>query len=203
MLKAWHRFFPKEWVFPTLSSYTVTKNDYLLAALNKAAELTIGAFCKEVTTLVDKNVASVIERMSAPIIEELGLEQVGVEFVKEGGIWILRVYIDKPGGVNHDDCHAVSQRLDILLDENDLVPFAYNLEVSSPGIERPLKKLSDFERFNGHMVIVTTYAPINGHKKFIGKLGGVEKDIIILEEEGSEALIPLKQVSSARLFAEL
>lgn len=152
--------------------------------------------------MVEKNVASVIERISAPVIEELGLEQVGIEFVKEGGTWILRVYIDKPGGVNHDDCYAVSQRLDTLLDENDIVPFAYNLEVSSPGIERPLKKLSDFERFNGYKVIVTTYVSINGSKKFTGKLGGVEKDTIILEEEGSKTVIPLKQVSSARLFAE-
>lgn len=149
-----------------------------------------------------KNVAAVVEEMSAPVVEALGLELVDVEFVKEGGNWILRVYIDSPGGITHNDCEAVSRRLDVLLDEKDPVPYSYLLEVSSPGIARPLKKKRDFERFDGHKVQVTTFAPIDGSKKFIGKLGGVEGDRVIVEQDGLKTAIPLGQVASAKLLVE-
>ncbi|MFZ5634824.1 MAG: ribosome maturation factor RimP [Bacillota bacterium] len=152
--------------------------------------------------MVKKSVSAVVENISAPVVEELGLELVAVEFVKEGGRWILRVYIDKPGGVGHNDCEAVSHRLDTLLDEKDPIPHSYTLEVSSPGIERPLKKPGDFQRFSGHMVNVTTFAPLEGSRKFTGKLGGVEGDAVILEEEGRKTAIPFDQVASAKLLVK-
>ena len=152
--------------------------------------------------VVKENVAAVVERISAPVAEELGLELVDVEFAKEGGSWILRGYIDKPGGIDHGDCELVSHRLDTLLDEKDPIPREYYLEVSSPGIERPLKKLRDFQRFHGHLVNVTTYAPLGGRKKFTGKLEGVEAGMIFLEEKGEIISIPMVQVSSARLHVE-
>ncbi|MFZ5649553.1 MAG: ribosome maturation factor RimP [Bacillota bacterium] len=152
--------------------------------------------------MVKNNVAAVVERLAAPVIEDLGMELVDVEFVKEGGRWLLRVYIDKPGGITHSDCEAVSQRLDALLDEKDPIPQSYYLEVSSPGIERPLKKLEDFLRFSGHEVQVTTYAPVEGKKKFTGKLEGADAGALFLEVEGGRMSIPMDQVSSARLHVK-
>ena len=153
--------------------------------------------------MAKNSVAAVVENISATVIKDLGLELVDVEFLKEGGRRILRVYIDKPGGVSHADCEAFSKRLDVLLEEEDPIPQSYYLEVSSPGIERPLKKPGDFSRFSGHMVNVTTFAPVEGRKKFTGRLAGVEGNSIILEEEGGKTAIPLDQVSSSRLRAEL
>lgn len=153
--------------------------------------------------MVAKNrVAAVVEEISAPVIEELGLELVDVEFAREGGRWILRVYIDKPGGVGHSDCEAVSKRLDTLLDEKDPIPQSYYLEVSSPGIERPLKKPQDFQRFRGHMVRVTTFTPLEGRKKFTGRLGEVAEGSVVIEEEGGNAVIPMGQIASARLHVD-
>lgn len=152
--------------------------------------------------VANNSVAAVAENISAPVVEEMGLELVDVEYLKEGGRRILRVYIDKPGGVGHDDCEAVSKRLDALLDEKDPIPQSYYLEVSSPGIERPLKKLRDFQRFAGHMIRVTTFAPLEGRKKFTGRLAGVEEGALILEDNGNPVSIPLDQVASARLHVE-
>ncbi len=152
--------------------------------------------------VANNSVAAVVESISAPVVEDLGLELVDVEYVKEGGRRILRVFIDKPGGVSHDDCEAVSKRLDTLLDEKDPIPQSYYLEVSSPGIERPLKKLRDFQRFTGHMIRVTTFAPLAGRKMFTGKLAGVEDGALILEENGNAFSISLDQVASARLHVE-
>lgn len=148
------------------------------------------------------NVAAVVEKLAAPVIKELGMELADVEFVKEGGRWLLRVYIDKPGGIIHSDCEAVSRRLDALLDEKDPIPQSYCLEVSSPGIERPLKKPEDFLRFSGHEVQVTTYAPVEGKKKFTGKLEGADAGALFLEVGGGRMSIPMDQVSSARLHVK-
>ncbi|MFZ5597897.1 MAG: ribosome maturation factor RimP [Bacillota bacterium] len=152
--------------------------------------------------MTKNNVASAVERISRPVVEGLGLELVDVEYVKEGGNWFLRIFIDKPGGVSHSDCEAVSQGLDEILDEEDLVPQSYYLEVSSPGVERPLKKPEDFRRFSGHMVNVTTYTPLEGRKKFRGKLAGLEDGVLFLDEEGGRTAIPMDRVSSARLHYE-
>ena len=152
--------------------------------------------------MANQNVVMVVEELSAPIIEEMGLELVDVEYIKEGGAQILRIYIDKPGGVTHDECEAVSKRLDVLLEEKDPIPQLYYLEVSSPGIERPLKNLRDFRRFAGYAVRITTFAALDGRKKIIGRLIGIEEGNLTLEEDGKTISIPLKQVASARLHAE-
>lgn len=148
------------------------------------------------------NVAETVESMAAPLADSMGLELVDVEFVKEANQHYLRVFIDKPGGVTLDDCQAVSEKLDVLLDEKDPIPYSYMLEVSSPGIERPLKKLQDFERFRGHKVNVTTYAPIDGKKKFTGLLAGAGSQGVTLEVDGSGVVIPMEQVASAKLAVE-
>lgn len=148
-------------------------------------------------TVVDKVTEAV-----APIIQEAALELVDVEYVKEGGNWYLRVFIDKPGGVELDDCQSMSQKIDMLLDELDPIPQAYFLEVSSPGLERPLKKSEDFERFQGHLVTITTFAPINGAKSFTGKLLGVAEEGIMLDVKGKKVILPQQQVAASRLAVE-
>ena len=100
-----------------------------------------------------------------PIIAEKGLELVDLEFVKEGVNWYLRVYIDKDGGVNIDDCEAVSRALEVKLDEKDPIEQAYILEVSSPGIDRPLKKDADFVKYQGEIIDVKLYKAQDGSKR--------------------------------------
>lgn len=118
-----------------------------------------------------------------PIVAERGLELVDLEFVKEGANWYLRVYIDKEGGVSIDDCEAVSRALEAKLDETDPIEQAYVLEVSSPGIDRPLKKNADFIRFQGEIIDVKLYKAVDGQKQFQGKLLGLNDGVISLEEE--------------------
>lgn len=118
-----------------------------------------------------------------PIVAERGLELVDLEFVKEGANWYLRVYIDKEGGVSIDDCEAVSRALEAKLDEKDPIEQAYVLEVSSTGIDRPLKKDADFIRFQGEIIDVKLYKAVDGQKQFQGKLLGFNDGVISLEEE--------------------
>lgn len=131
------------------------------------------------------------------------LELVEVEYVKEPSGWILRVYIDKPGGVDLEDCRQVSEALDQKLDEEDPIPGPYFLEVSSPGLERPLKKRSDYERFAGRLVQIRTFSALHGRKRFEGVLGGLNGENVVLEWEGETIEIPLELISKANLALEL
>ncbi len=152
--------------------------------------------------LANNKTAALVEKMTAPVIETLGYDLVDVEYTKEGSRYILRFFIDKPGGINHDDCELVSGEVGTLLDEEDPIPNAYYLEVSSPGLERPLKKNSDFLRYKGYMIKVTTFAPIEGKKKIIGKLAGLVDGNIVLEDKDKTLSIPLEQIASARLHVD-
>ena len=109
---------------------------------------------------MSKKVTEVVEELVIPILEELHLELVEVEYVKEGKSWFLRVYIDKETGVDIEDCGKVSEKLSEKLDEVDPIPQNYFLEVSSPGAERPLKKEKDFQKAIGKNVYIKTYEPI-------------------------------------------
>ena len=149
-----------------------------------------------------KNVEALLEELVLPIITELNLEFVDVEFVKEGAEWYLRVFIDKPGGVEIDDCQTVSGKLSNLLDEKDPIPQAYFLEVSSPGLERPLKKDKDFTRYQGQLVRVTTFAPLDGQKSFVGNLGGLRENQVVITRDGQEYSIPRDKVAMVRLEIE-
>jgi ribosome maturation factor RimP len=144
-------------------------------------------------------VEAIVEEMAEPIVTELGMELVDTEFKKEGGNWYLRVFIDKPEGITHDDCQAVSQKLSDLLDEKDPIDQAYFLEVSSPGIERPLKKAEDFDKYIGTLVNISTFAPLNGEKSFQGKLEGMEEGNVVLMVNEKRVLIPYDKISSAKL----
>ena len=117
------------------------------------------------------NVTSVIEAYVTPIVEELNLVLVDIEFVKEGRDWFLRVYVDTPeGGIDIEQCVQVSERLSIVLDEHDPIEQNYYLEVSSPGAERPLKTDDDYHNAIGKLVFVKTYEPIKDMKEFLGTL---------------------------------
>ncbi len=128
------------------------------------------------------------EELLLPIVEQHQFELVDVEYVKEGGSWYLRAYIDKPGGITVDDCEVVSRALGDLLDEHDFIDEAYILEVSSPGLGRPLRKEKDFARSIGEEVEVRTYRAISHQKEFTGILKGYDKEKIIIEMEDQETM---------------
>lgn len=139
------------------------------------------------------------EELLLPIMEENGFELVDVEYVKEGGNWYLRAYIDKPGGISVNDCELVSRRLSDLLDEKDYVEDAYILEVSSPGLGRPLKKEKDFKRSLGELVEVRTYRMIEKRKEFTGILKAYDDHTVTIEEDETERVFDKSEIALIRL----
>lgn len=127
------------------------------------------------------------EAILLPIMEKYGFELWDVEYVKEGGTWYLRAYIDKEGGIMIDDCALVSRELSDILDEQDFIDDAYVLEVSSPGLGRPLKKEKDFARSIGEEVEIRTYRAIDRQKEFIGILKDYDKDTVTIEYDDEES----------------
>lgn len=154
--------------------------------------------------LAHKDIEQAVEDMLTPRLEAEGIEIVDVEYVRERN-WILRLYIDKEGGVDLTDCQTVSEEAGRLLDEKDLIPDNYMLEVSSPGVERVIKKDKDFLRFAGSDVDVKLFAPLVEGKKetknFTAKLKGLseEKAIVLVMEDGNEVELPKDKVSQVRL----
>ncbi|KMY44973.1 hypothetical protein AC622_12705 [Bacillus sp. FJAT-27916] len=152
---------------------------------------------------MSKKVTEIVEEMAAPILEELNLELVEVEYVKEGRNWFLRVYIDKDGGVDIEECGLVSEKLSEQLDEKDPISNNYFLEVSSPGAERPLKKDQDYIKAIGKNVHVKTYEPIDNEKEFEGTLKDFDGSQVTLEikikTRKKELVIPYDKIAKARL----
>nr|WP_029329065.1 ribosome maturation factor RimP [Lentibacillus jeotgali] len=147
------------------------------------------------------------EELVEPILREKGLELVDVEYVKEGKNWFLRVYIDKEGGVDIDECGTVSEQLGDKLDQRDPIKGAYFLEVSSPGVERPLKTKADFEKNVGNNVYVKLYEPINGDKEYEGTLteftGETATIAYKVKTREKQAEIPYEKIAKARLAVAL
>lgn len=140
------------------------------------------------------------EELLLPIVEKHGFELVDVEYVKEGGTWYLRAYIDKPGGIAVDDCEVVSRAFSDILDEKDYIEDTYIFEVSSPGLGRPLKKEKDFVRSMGEEVEVRTYRAIDRQKEFVGILKGYDKDTVTIEmEDGTEKTFERNDIALIRL----
>ena len=127
-------------------------------------------------------------KLLVPILDELGMKPVDVEYVKEGGDYYLRCYIDKEGGVGIDDCEEVSNRLDPKLDEADIISDAYILEVSSPGLGRPLKRPRDFEFAMGKEIEIKTYKAVDGSKEWKGILTAWDKEKVRIQPEGAEEM---------------
>jgi ribosome maturation factor RimP len=146
------------------------------------------------------NVISQVEALASPLCESEGLELVHVEYQRESGGRILRLYIDRPGKkVTLDDCINVSRQLSDLLDVylDDIGP--YNLEVTSPGPQRPLSKLRDYERFKGHRVKIRTMQPVDGRKNLTGVIAQVTANQINLSSNGETVVIAFDNISKARL----
>ncbi len=154
---------------------------------------------KQETLLRDKKVAAAVGALAEPLSCDEVLELVYVQYRRESSGRVLRVFIDKSGGVSLEDCTRVSRQLSDILDVNldDLGP--YNLEVSSPGADRPLGKPEDFERFKGQVARIRTLQPIDGRKNFKGILNGITADGVCLACDHGEAVIPLEKISIARL----
>ncbi|MGM0123950.1 ribosome maturation factor RimP [Enterococcus sp. AZ194] len=151
------------------------------------------------------NVVETVTDFLMPILDEQNFELVEVEFVKEGKNWFLRVFIDKEGGIDIEECALVSERLSEKLDsvDPDPIPQAYFLEVSSPGAERPLKKEADYEKAIGEYVNVSLYQAIDGEKQYQGFLQSVSPEELVLKirikTREKELVIERKNVAKARL----
>ncbi len=140
------------------------------------------------------------EELILPLMEEFGFELVDVEFVKEGDTKYLRTYIDKDGGITIDDCEKVARRMNDLLDEEDFIEESYVFEVSSPGLDRPLKKEKDFIRNMGKEVEIRTYRALEGQKEFFGTLSGYTEDTVtIVTEEEETKTFEKKEIALIRL----
>lgn len=145
---------------------------------------------------IEERVQGIAERVAA----ENGLELVHAEVAGPEGKPILRIYIDKPEGVTHEDCSAMSLHLGTVLDVEDFIHSAYTLEVSSPGLERGLYKRADYERFAGRMAKLKSRVAINGQRNFRGQITGVEGDNVIFEDKTSgRVVVPLTAIVKANL----
>jgi len=150
-----------------------------------------------------KKIQDLVYTLAKPVVEEKGLELAGVEYVKEGPNWYLRIYIDKETGVDHEDCETVSRVISDLLDKKDPIQQSYFLEVSSPGIERILQTEKDFNKFKSRQIVVHLYTPFEGQKKLKGTLGNVNKETLELQlENGGELQLSRDKIAQVRLAWE-
>lgn len=140
------------------------------------------------------------EELLQPLVDAHGFELVDVEYVKEAGNWYLRAYIDKPGGIAVDDCEVISRALSDKLDEEDYIEDSYILEVSSPGLGRPLKKEKDYARSMGKELEIRTYRAIDREKEFYGILKAYDADTVTIEQEdGKEMVFEKSNIALIRL----
>lgn len=145
--------------------------------------------------IVDK-----IEEFAEALLASMGMELVEVQFRREGHGWVLRLYIDKEGGVSLENCADVSREVSRFLDVEDLISHAYHLEVSSPGLERPLRSLADFQKFSGEKARIRLRESLDGQKVFIGTIGvATEEGISLNLESGGVVHFSIDQISKAKL----
>lgn len=151
-----------------------------------------------------KGIIQRVEGLLDPILKGEGLELVEVEFRRERAGWVLRIYIDRRGGgVTLGDCVRVSRELGELLDVEDFIPYSYHLEVSSPGVNRPLRKPEDFERFKGEWARLRLTEPVEGRKNIRGRIMGCEEDRVLLFCEGKLFEVPFDRISKANLDPDI
>ena len=151
-----------------------------------------------------RSVAERVRDIAGDVAVDHGLELVHAELAGPEGHPIVRVFIDKPGGVTHEDCSAVSLHLGTVLDVEDFIHSAYTLEVSSPGLERGLYKLPDYERFAGSKARIKTRTAVNNQRNFRGRIVGIENDQVILEDRTSgRVTLPFKTIVKANLEVDV
>lgn len=142
------------------------------------------------------------EALIMPILESNGFELVDIEYVKEGGSWYLRAYIDKPGGIAVDDCEIVSRALSDLLDKEDFIEEAYILEVSSPGLLRPIKKDKDYQRNMGKEVEIHLFKMVDKKKEFVGTLKAYDAETVTIASDEEEKTFVRKEIALIRPYIE-
>jgi len=148
----------------------------------------------------EASVESRVREITRRVAEERGLELVHVEFAGGPRSPVVRVFIDKPGGVTHEDCSAVSTHVGTVLDVEDFIPGAYTLEVSSPGLERGLYEPRDYERFAGKMAKMKTRGAVGGQRNFRGRIVGLEGDDVLFDDKTSGRVrVPFSEVAKANL----
>lgn len=138
----------------------------------------------------------------APAVTALGYEMWGLEYLTHGGETVLRVFIDSENGINVDDCAAVSRQVSAVLDVEDPISGEYNLEVSSPGMDRPLFTLDQFQRYSGEQVKIRLRSPFEGRRNFSGRLVGVEADEVVVAVDEHEYLLPIELIDKANVVPQ-
>lgn len=146
-----------------------------------------------------EQIEKLVEQMLEPILQDHQYELVDVEYLKEAGTWYLRIYIDKDGGVTIDDCEIVSRALDVELDKKDPIRDPYILEVSSPGLSRPLKKDKDFARSIGKDVEIKLYKAVNNEREFLGTLESFDENQVSISNETGQITFNRKDIALIRL----
>jgi ribosome maturation factor RimP len=151
---------------------------------------------------IQKQVQQQVEEIAESLVTSEGMELVDLEYRREGPRWVLRLFIDKDGGVTVEDCAMVSRELADILDVKDVIPQTYVLEVSSPGLNRRLRKKRDFSRFAGQKVQLRLVAPIEGRRKIVGDLVGVNEEEVIVAVSEGQLSVALKDIAKANLIYE-
>ena len=147
-------------------------------------------------------ITETVRQFAEPVVQAHGCSLWDVEYVREGADWFLRLYLDKPGGVDINDCEAISRAVDPILDEKDPIPGSYHFEVCSAGLERVLKRPRDFEQFMGSPVLVKLYTPKQGRKEFPGTLTGYEDGRVTVTVGGETVTFEKSEVAMVRLRVE-
>jgi ribosome maturation factor RimP len=137
-----------------------------------------------------------------PVVKGMGFDLIEIEHFPNPKHGVLRLYIDKEGGVNVDDCSMVSRQISALIDVEDPVSGQFNLEISSPGADRPLRRLVDFQRFTGSLVKLKTAIPLEGQRNFKGRLLEASEDTVVIETDDEEISLPMSAIDKARIVPE-
>jgi ribosome maturation factor RimP len=158
------------------------------------------------SSIATESIAERARQVLEPVLARDGFELVEAEWAREGAAWVLRLYVDRPGGVTIEHCQELSRTIEPILDVEDFIEPAYNLEVSSPGLDRPLRKPADFERFAGQRAHVKTYGPVEGsapgqgpRKNWTGTLRGYRDGAVEIEVDGALHRVPHEKIAKARL----
>jgi ribosome maturation factor RimP len=143
-----------------------------------------------------------LTQLLQPLVEDLGYEFVGLEHRSNPKNPAVVIYIDRPGGIAVEDCERVSREVAALLDVEDPIPGHYDLEVSSPGLDRPLFTLEQFERFSGQVAQVSLFTPLDGRRKFKGEILGIRSGVVRLDQDGTEVELDMGNIAKARLVPD-
>lgn len=149
-----------------------------------------------------EKVVEEVRQVVEPILQSLGYELVDLEYQREPRGWVLRIFLDREGGITLEDCAEASGEVGAVLEAKDIIPTAYHLEVSSPGLTRPLRKPEDFQKFRNRLVKIRLYQPLEGRKNFKGTLLGLEGENVRLEVEDRVYEVPLQKIAKANLELE-